>query len=165
LEAIAGVYSLNYGNDRRLLWDDLAWIINWWNLPWCIGGDFNVIRFPIEKLGEVRLCSTMRAFSDFISDQGLMDLPLVEGFFTWSLSWDPPVWSRIDCFLVYLDWEARFPMVSHKRLSRLYSDHFSILLDCGDVSKGSIPFKFENMWLKAKGFVGLMKHWWDSYSF
>jgi hypothetical protein len=127
-----------------LLSDDLAAIISWWNLPWCIGGDFNVTPFPSERLGEFRLCSTMRDF-DFISDQGLMDLPLAGGSFTWSLSQNPPVWSRIDCFLVSLDWEARFPMVSHTRLSRLYLDYFSILLDCGDVSRGSIPFKFENM--------------------
>jgi hypothetical protein len=67
------------------------------------------------------------------------------------------VWS-IDRFLVSQDWEVRFPLVSQKRLSRLYSDHFPILLDCGGVSRGSRAFKFENMWLKVKGFVGLAKH-------
>jgi len=39
----------NSGNDRRLLWDELAGIISWWNMPWCIGGDFNVTRFPSER--------------------------------------------------------------------------------------------------------------------
>jgi hypothetical protein len=56
-------------------------------------------------------------------------------------------------------------VLSQKRLPRLYSNHFPILLDCGDISRGSRPFKFENMWLKADGFVGLVKQWWDSYSF
>jgi len=45
------------------------------------------------------------------------------------------------------------------------SASFPILLDCGDVSRGRRPFKFENMWLKEEGFVGLVKQWWDSYSF
>jgi hypothetical protein len=76
-----------------------------------------------------------------------------------SLSHDPPVWSGIDRCLVFPDWEARFPVVSQKRLSHLYSDHFPILLDCGDVSRESRPFKFENMWLKVEGFVGLVKQW------
>jgi hypothetical protein len=94
-----------------------------------------------------------------------MDLPLAGGSFTWSISHDPPMWSRIDCFLASHDWEVRFPLVSQKRLSHLYSNHFSILLDCGGVSRGSKPFKFENTWLKAKGFMGLVKQWWYSYSF
>jgi hypothetical protein len=56
-------------------------------------------------------------------------------------------------------------VVSQKRLPRLYLDYFRILLDCGDISRGSRPFKFENMCLKADGFVGMVKQWWDSYSF
>ena len=35
----------------------------------------------------------------------------------------------------------------------------------GDVSKGRRPFKFENVWLKAEGFVVRVKKWWDSYVF
>jgi hypothetical protein len=107
----------------------------------------------------------MMEFSDFIFYQGRMDLPLVGGSFTWSLSHDPPKWSRIDCFLASPYWEAWLLGVSQKRLSRLCLDHFPILLDYGDVSRGCKPFKFENMWLKAEGFVGLVKQWWDSYLF
>jgi hypothetical protein len=35
----------------------------------------------------------------------------------------------------------------------------------GDVSSGSRLFKFKNMWLKAEGFVDLVKQWWGSYMF
>jgi hypothetical protein len=31
---------------------------------------------------------------------------------------------------------------------------FPILLECGDVSRGSRSFKFENKWLKVEGFCG-----------
>jgi hypothetical protein len=133
-------------------------------MPWCIGGDFNFTRFPSERSGDGSL-SAMRDFSDFIFDQGLMDLPLARGSYSWSLRLDPLVWSRIDRFLVSSDWEAWFPVVSQKRLPCLYSDHFLILLDCVDVSRGKRPFKFENIWLKANGFVERAKQWWDSYSF
>jgi hypothetical protein len=51
------------------------------------------------------------------------------------------------------------------RLPRLFSNHFPILLDCARSSARSRPFKFENMWLKVDGFVGMVKHWWDSFSF
>jgi exonuclease III len=90
---------------------------------------------PCERSGEGSL-SAMRDLSNFIFDQGLMDLPLAGGSYSWSLRLDPLVWSRIDRFLVSPDWEARFPMVSQKRLPHLYSDHFPILLDCVDVSRG-----------------------------
>ena len=64
-------------------------------------GDFNVTRFPSERSGSARLDHAME-FSDFISELGLMDLPLAGGSFTWSISQDPPLWSRIDRFLVSL---------------------------------------------------------------
>jgi hypothetical protein len=47
--------SINYDSksetsnqDRRLLWDELAGLLNWWDLPWCIGGDFNVTQFLVR---------------------------------------------------------------------------------------------------------------------
>jgi hypothetical protein len=40
--ALAGVYGPNSDWNRRLLWDEFVGLLNWWNLPWCIGGDLNV---------------------------------------------------------------------------------------------------------------------------
>ncbi|XP_059458323.1 uncharacterized protein LOC132187919 [Corylus avellana] len=128
------VNGLNSDRDRRLLWDELAGVLSLWNLPWCIGIDFNVPRFPSERLGTANLDSAMMEFSKLISEEGLMDLPLAGG-------------------------------IMQKRLPRLCSDHFPILLDMRDVSRGRRPFKFENMRLKAEGFVARVKQWWDSYVF
>jgi hypothetical protein len=59
-----------------------------------------------------------------------------------------------------------FTDICQRRLPpRLCTDHFSILLDCGDAPRGSRSFKFENRWLKAKGFVYKVKQCWDSYLF
>jgi hypothetical protein len=73
--------------------------------------------------------------------------------------------SRIDKFLVSPLREAHFPNLLQRRLPCPLSDHFPILLDCGGLTRGSGSFKFENRWLKAKGFVELVKLWWDSYHF
>jgi hypothetical protein len=35
------IYGPNDNNDRKRLWDELAGLISWWEMPWCIGGDFN----------------------------------------------------------------------------------------------------------------------------
>ena len=104
--AFVGVYGLNPDRDRRLLWDELVSVLSFWNLSWCIGGDFNVTRFPSERLGSAHLDFAMMEFFEFISEQGLMDLPLAGGSFTWSISLDPPLWSRIDQFLVSPELEA-----------------------------------------------------------
>jgi exonuclease III len=160
--AFAGVYGPNGNSDRHWLWDELAGLLSCWVLPWCIGGDFNVIRFPSERSGGKRISSAMREFSDFIFERSLMDLPLTGGVCTWSNSQS---WSRIDRFLVSPEWKARYPGVLQKRLLCLCSDHFPIILACGGRLGGKISFKFENMWLKKEGFVERVRGWWTSYQF
>ena len=68
--AFARVYGPNGNIDRRRLWDELAGLLSWWDLPWCIGGDFNVIRFPSERSGGRHISAAMREFSDFIFERG-----------------------------------------------------------------------------------------------
>ena len=41
-------------------------------------------------------------------------------------------------------------------------DHFSVLLEGGGLTEsGPLPFRFENMWLKANGFKNLINEWWQ----
>jgi hypothetical protein len=40
---------------------------------------------------------------------------------------------------------------------KFLSDHFQIMLDCGDVHRSRQCFKFKNLWLKSEGFVEKMK--------
>jgi hypothetical protein len=94
-----------------------------------------------------------------------MDLPLAGGSFTWSNNQENPTWSGLGRFLVSPDWEVKFPGSLQKRLPRLCSNHFLILLDCGGIHWSPRPFKFENMWLKADGFVYRVRLWWISYHF
>ena len=42
------LYGLLKGRKRRDLWEELAAIKGLWDEPWCIVGDFNVVRFPFE---------------------------------------------------------------------------------------------------------------------
>lgn len=67
-----------------------------------IGGDFNIIRFSSEKSGGCPISPDMRAFSDWIRQQQLIDLPLSGAEYTWTSCQEDPVMSRLDCFLISL---------------------------------------------------------------
>ena len=75
--------------------------------------------------------TAMQEFSNFISEQGLIDLPLQGGIYTWSNDKEVVLKARLDKFLFSADWEDRFPTVSQRRMSRLCSDHFPIVLEGG----------------------------------
>jgi hypothetical protein len=93
--AFAGVYGPNRDANRRQLWEELAGLMCIWELPWCIGGDFNVTLFHNERSGGVRRRRAVAAFADFTAEMGLMDLPLAGGVSTWANNLS---WSRLDLF-------------------------------------------------------------------
>ena len=68
-------------------------------MPWCIAGDFNMVRFPIEKSNCNQLSATMRDFSNFIDVFGLVNPPLSGGGFTWSGGQGGSFKARLDYFL------------------------------------------------------------------
>ena len=82
--AYSGVYGPIRAVDRSLMWEELAGIASWWEVPWCVGGDFNIVRYPSERVGSTTLSHSMRDFSEFIFTIGLLDLPMEGGNFTWS---------------------------------------------------------------------------------
>jgi hypothetical protein len=143
----SGVYGLNIDRDRRLMWDELAGIRSWWDVPWCLGGDFNVVRFPLERVGSSNFSPSMHDFSDFISSNELIDIPLTGGDFTWSNNREVSSLSRIDRFLYSADWVEDYINILQKRLDRLNSDHFPVALESGNIQRRRRPFRFENMWL------------------
>jgi hypothetical protein len=157
--AFAGVYGPSRYNLRRFLWEELAGLLCIWDLPWCIGGDFNATIFLNERSGGA---GAALDFVDFIADHGLMDLPLAGGVSTWSNSLS---WSRLDRFLVSPAWEMGYPGLIQRKLLRVCSDHAPIILSRGGLQNGKSSFKFENMWLKEEGFVDKVRDWWGSFSF
>ena len=48
--AFIGVYGPNLNKRLRLMWENLTGLISLWDLPWCLGGDFNIICFPSKRV-------------------------------------------------------------------------------------------------------------------
>ena len=76
-----------------------------------MGGDFDVVRFPFERSGSTVFTVAMREFSDIIFEQGLIDLSLEGGSFTWSNFLEVESKARLDSFLFSIDWKAKLPIV------------------------------------------------------
>jgi hypothetical protein len=131
--------------------------IRFWHDWWC--GDTKLKEdFPVLYSIAREKDALVAANVDFLGGT-----PQWNVIFTWSNNQEDEIWSRIDRFLFSPDWEDHYPAVPQKRLQRLLSDHFPLLLECGEYRGGSKYFKFENMWLKHEGFVDKVKAWWESY--
>lgn len=59
---VTGVYGPNRAKERRQFFHELQDIRGLWELPWLIGGDFNIIRKPEEKNTS---CSNTRGMRNF----------------------------------------------------------------------------------------------------
>ena len=78
----------------------------------------------------------MTDFLDFIFSLGLMDIPLEGRKFTWSNNRETSTMSQIDRFLYSGEWEDRYPTVMQKRLPKVLSDHFPIILESSKFMRG-----------------------------
>ena len=124
--------------------------ISWWDMPWYLGGDFNIICFPSKRLGAASHTRAMYGFSNFISLYGLMDIPMEGGLYTWSNTSSA---SRLDRFLFSPLLVDHFTLFSQKMLSRILSNHYPILLEGGSHRRGRTPFRCENMVEGGKFFL------------
>ncbi|RVW44301.1 hypothetical protein CK203_070950 [Vitis vinifera] len=122
---------LDWEEERDALWEEFGAIRGLWEDPWCIGGDFNITLFSRERSGQRRISSAMRNFAEIVDDLGLVDLPL-QG-------------------------EILLGMGAAPSGFRSFPNYAS----GGGIRRGPTPFRFENMWLKAKGFKELVRSWWQ----
>ena len=58
-----GVYGPVERSFKDLFWEELGSIRGLWNVPWCLGGDFNEILSPNERSKGGRIPPAMRRFS------------------------------------------------------------------------------------------------------
>ncbi|XP_058068559.1 uncharacterized protein LOC131217640 [Magnolia sinica] len=105
------VYGPTQDARRKDFWEELSSVKQSFVGPSCMVGDFNVTRFVDEKSHRNKITPAMAAFSRWIEDQELVDLPLLGSRFTWSNGRATPILSRLDRFLISPDWLDIFPSV------------------------------------------------------
>nr|GEW25036.1 RNA-directed DNA polymerase, eukaryota [Tanacetum cinerariifolium] len=102
-----------------------------------------------------------RAFNNFITNSGLVDVQLEGYTFTWAHP-SATKMSKLDCFLVTDGLLSLFPYVSAVCLDGHLSDHRPILLREVITDYGATPFCLYHSWFSLHGFEHMVTYTWNS---
>ncbi|KAK1309278.1 hypothetical protein QJS10_CPA09g00767 [Acorus calamus] len=119
----SGVYGPHEDAERATLWEELSSIRAQWGVPVTFMGDFNVLRRAEERNRGGEVSPAMVQFSDWIEEEGLIDLPISNHAYTWSNMREEPSLARLDRILVDDEWESTHPSCFVQGLPRAVSDH------------------------------------------
>ncbi|KAL6565077.1 hypothetical protein OROMI_016527 [Orobanche minor] len=153
----------NVSNHIWDLWDDLL-SVSQNQVPWMVGGDFNIILQPEEKKGGAcPIQSDMEEFSDCLLNCNLSDVGYAGTPFTW---YRDGVWQRLDRILVSPEWYSSFPSMSTRHLPKYQSDHNSLLCQFDhNIAIRKTSFRFQNMWVKHHLFLPTVQESWGIHTF
>ncbi|CAL5339220.1 unnamed protein product [Camellia sinensis] len=157
---VVNIYAPNDSRLRSQLWEVLFRLRLSFQQPWCIGGDFNEVRSMGERKGCLRRDRGMSEFNEFLEKMELCDLPMLGRRFTWCNSVEGERWSRIDRFVVDLEWLEVFRL-KQWGLPRIVSDHCPLLLMEDVRNWGPRPFRFINAWFLHPDFKTVVKKSWE----
>ncbi|XP_028074483.1 uncharacterized protein LOC114276846 [Camellia sinensis] len=158
--SLVNIYAPNEVLGRRQLWKSLVGIHHHFPNPWCVGGDFNEIRFMGERKGCLSRDRGMKDFNELVEKLELTDMPLLGRQYTWFNAMDGNRWRRIDRFLLDVKWLEKFSF-KHWGLPTSISDHCPILIQEDGRDWGPKPFKFINAWLSHPSFISEVKKRWE----
>ncbi|XP_027060814.2 uncharacterized protein [Coffea arabica] len=135
------------------------------SLPWCIGGDFNVIMAPHEKCGGrpfgvregVELMSFMEA-------AGVFDVGFSGSNFTWcnNRRGRAKISKRLDRVLINGECAEVSSSISVEHLARHPSDHAPLRISFATrLDSKPRPFRFLNVWLSRADLLEVIRGAWD----
>jgi len=149
------VYALNLAFDRVILWKELIKESNTYNIPWCVMGDFNRVRFINEKQGGRSLnLENVQELNKFITSTAMSEMKISGVKFSWRSGPGKNIATRIDRVFCNLEWMRTFINSNAQYLQLSTSDHVRILMQfsANRNNDGAKPFKFLNHWIYSKGY-------------
>lgn len=114
--------------------------------PWILGGDFNLVRWLVDRYGDLRSFTLMSLFNDLIRDMQVIDIPLKNRLFTWSSKRPEPVFSKLDRIFVSTEWSQMFPSITLTALDMVVSDHVPLLMTCKQTNMRRPTPRLEVFW-------------------
>lgn len=129
---LLNVYESSIDRIRKDQWVELLQYRRQESGEWIVWGDFNDLLWEDEKVGgRQREVWTLRAFREFVSDLGGIDLGYMGYPFTWvnRRTRDGLIKERLDRVLVSTAWRAWYDKERLQHLFSVGSDHAALLLD------------------------------------
>ncbi|XP_074305159.1 uncharacterized protein LOC141640172 [Silene latifolia] len=141
-------YAFNGVHERKALWSRLISFSLHIKGPWFIGGDFNAVIKPTERLGGVTTEEEMEDFQMCLDQCSMVDMPATGSFYTWNNKQDAAtrVFSRLDRALVNHNWIEQRPDFYAHFHNEGYFDHTPCLIQkTSDIGLRKGSFKYFNM--------------------
>lgn len=152
------VYAKCTRRDRKDLWEDLK-RLDQSSLPWCVGGDYNIIVDVVERQGGADPdLHGMNDFGTWIMDCSLIDI----GFEGVPLTWKGSgIRQRLDRMLFNQSWLDCFSVNKVVHGVSRSSDHRSLILSTSESAERKMPqFRFQSMWLQHQDCIpSIASHW------
>eukprot|EP00253_Pinus_taeda_P024397 PITA_24397 len=134
-------------------------------IPWVMGGDFNMIKSLLEKKGGTRMLSKDSVvFQSFTEDMKLVDSEMHNDLLTWNnkRGGDAQVTSKLDIFLISEELMLVNKEITTSVLPFGGFDHWPIQLEIKGIdSPRNRPFRFDNIWPSHPDFNSNIEKWWS----
>lgn len=149
------VYGVAHDDRKEDFLDEMLVTCSNVDVPYIIGGDFNIIRGVQEKNKKRGNLKFVAKFNNVINSLGLREIDMGGGKYTWTNKQRHPTLEKLDRVLMSFSWEDMYPLVSVRKLVREVSDHNPLLLSTGMEERsapGQREFRFELSWPKNEEF-------------
>lgn len=158
---VTNVYGPSRDDDKLEFIREIRSLANNISKPWIIIGDFNLVRWLVDRTGDMRGFGLMSEFNDLIAELQLIDVPIKNRRFTWSNKRPVPTMSKLDRAFVTQEWSDSFPSISLSALEVIVSDHAPLLLTCKQLQTSRKQHKFENFWLSFPQVKDIVRRMWQ----
>lgn len=160
--AVTTVYGPTTDEDKPTFLMELKQLKEMIDHPWALTGDFNMVRFLIDRSGDLRGMDLMTLFNDLITETDLMDVPLKNRAFTWSSKRPQPVFSKLDRIFITNNLSNKFPIITMNAFETTVSDHAPLLLHCRQNETTWKLFCLENFWLQYQEVRQIIHDIWST---
>ncbi|XP_070034440.1 uncharacterized protein [Nicotiana tomentosiformis] len=162
---ITVVYAKTKARRKKNLWRQLTRISNQIDIPWSIGGDFNIIMDASEKKGgNLHRLSKSIDFIKCMDECGMSDVGYSRSDYTWTngrKKWKR-ILQRLDRVFYNDAWSSSFPIAIVRHLPKTGSDHNVLLYNCAEATTPPIKyFRCLDFWVDQPDSLRVVEEFWE----